>query len=131
MSAFGRPTAHGTVNDNADITAMFPDDKTYAGRLVGNAIEWSNGSQWTKVVNTLFDLNGSWSDGSPWIAIISEGPVALTVDMTDFDRPTAQGRIINSSTITVTFPDDQTYTGTLQGPKTIRWSNGSTWTRKA
>ena len=130
MSAFGRPTANGTIDDPADLTAIFPDDKTYTGQLVGNAIRWSNGSQWTKVVNTVFDLNGSWSDGSPWIAVISEGPVALTVDMSDFDRPTAQGKIIDSSTITVTFPDDRAYTGNLISPRTIRWSNGSTWTKK-
>jgi hypothetical protein len=131
MSAFGRPTANGTIANSANITATFPDDKTYTGQLVGNAIRWSNGSQWIKVVNTSFDLNGSWSDGSPWIAVISEGPVALTVDMSDFDRPAAHGSIIDSSAITVTFPDDQTYTGTLQSPNTVRWSNGSTWTKKA
>jgi len=130
MSAFGRPTANGTIDGFADITAIFPDDKTYKGQLVGNAIKWSNGSQWTKVVNTVFDLNGSWSDGSPWIAVISEGPVALTVDMSDFDRPTAQGKIIDSPTITVTFPDDRAYTGNLIAPRTITWSNGSTWTKK-
>jgi hypothetical protein len=130
MSAFRRPTANGTIDNSANITAVFPDDKTYTGQLVGNAIKWSNGSQWTKVVNTAFDLNGSWSDGSPWIAVISEGPVALTVDMSDFDRPTAQGKIIDSSTITVTFPDDRAYTGNLISPRTIRWSNGSAWTKK-
>lgn len=130
MSAFGRPAAHGTIDDFADITAVFPDDKTYKGQLVGNTIRWSNGSQWTKVVNTVFDLNGSWSDGSPWIAVISEGPVTLTVDMSDFDRPTAHGKIVDSSNITVTFPDDRTYAGNLIGPRTIRWSNGSTWTKK-
>jgi hypothetical protein len=130
MSAFGRPTANGTIDGFAEITATFPDDKSYKGQLVGNTIRWSNGSQWTKIVNTVFDLNGSWSDGSPWIAVISEGPVALTVDMSDFDRPTAQGKIIDSSTITVTFPDDRAYTGTLISPRTIRWSNGSTWTKK-
>jgi hypothetical protein len=130
MSAFGRPTASGTINDYADITAIFPDDKTYKGQLVGNTIRWSNGSQWTKVVNTVFDLNGSWSDGSPWIAVISEGPVALTVDMSDFDRPSAHGKIIDSSTITVTFPDDHAYTGNLIVPRTIKWSNGSAWTKK-
>jgi hypothetical protein len=110
----------------------FPDDRTYTGQLTQpKTITWSNGSTWTKIVNTVFDLNGSWSDGSPWIAVIYEGATSLTVDMSDFDRPTAHGSIIDSSTITVTFPDAQTYTGRLQGPKTIRWSNGSTWTKKA
>ncbi len=138
MSAFRRPTANGTIDGFAEITATFPDDKTYNGQLVGNTIRWSNGSQWTKIINTVFDLNGTWTDGSPWIAIIFEGPVSLTVDMSDFDRPTAHGTIMplgprdhrRSSTITVTFPDDKTYTGTLVSPRTIMWSNGSTWTKK-
>jgi|GEM_PF-2114168 len=130
MSAFGRPAAHGTVDGFTQITVTFPDDKTYKGQLVGNTIRWSNGSQWTKVINTVFDLNGNWTDGSPWIAVISEGPVSLKLDMSDFDRPNAQGKIIDSSTITVNFPDDHSYTGTLISPKTIKWSNGSTWTKK-
>jgi hypothetical protein len=132
MSAFGRPTANGTIVGFTSITATFPDDKSYTGQLTQpRTITWSNGSTWTKVVNTAFDLNGSWSDGSPWIAIINERATSLTVDMSDYDRPAAHGNISNSSTITVTFPDDRTYTGTLQGAKTIRWSNGSTWTKKA
>jgi hypothetical protein len=130
MSAFGRPTANGTVVGFASITATFPDDKTYTGQLSQNTITWSNGSTWTKVVNTVFDLNGSWTDGSPWIAVIFAGPATLTVDMSDFDRPSAQGHIINSSTIAVTFPDDKTYTGTLVSPRSINWSNGSSWTKK-
>jgi hypothetical protein len=130
MSAFGRPAASGTVDGFANITATFPDDKTYKGQLEGNAIRWSNGSQWTKIINTAFDLNGSWTDGSPWIAIINEGPVALKVDMSDFDRPSAQGTILDSSNIKVTFPDDRTYTAVLESPNIIRWSNGSAWTKK-
>ena len=133
MSAFGRPTANGTIDGFTNITAIFPDDRTYKGQLQGNAIWWSNGSQWTKVENTVFDLNGTWSDGGLWVAVIFAGPTSLTVDMSDFDRPTAYGEIIDSSTITVTFPDDLAYTGTLiaqaaQG--TIRWSNGSMWIKK-
>jgi hypothetical protein len=130
MSAFGRPTANGTVDGYTAIKATFPDDKSYTGQLIGNTIRWSNGSQWTKIVNTKFDLNGNWTDGSPWIAVISAGPVSLTVDMSDYERPNAHGNIIDSSTITVTFPDDRGYTGTLIDPRTIRWSNGSTWTKK-
>jgi hypothetical protein len=132
MSAFGRPAAHGTVNGYTSITATFPDDKAYTGQLTGpKTITWSNGSTWTKIVNTVFDLNGSWTDGSPWIAIIHEGPSSLTIDMSDFDRPAAHGSIVDSSTISMNFPDDKTYTGKLEGTSTIRWSNGSTWTKKA
>lgn len=130
MSAFGRPAASGTVDGYEQITADFPDDRSYTGQLVGNSIHWSNGSQWQKIINTAFDLNGSWTDGSPWVAVIFAGPVSLTIDMSDFERPNANGKIIDSSSITVTFPDDHAYTGTLIAPNTIRWSNGSTWTKK-
>jgi hypothetical protein len=50
--------------------------------------------------------------------------------MSDFDRPNAHGSIVNGSTMTMTFPDDATYTGQLQAPNVIRWSNGSVWTKK-
>ena len=68
-------------------------------------------------------------DGSPRRAVISEKNTSLTIDMSDYDRPAAHGSIVNGSTITVTFPDDKTYTGNLQPPNTIRWSNGSAWTK--
>jgi hypothetical protein len=54
---------------------------------------------------------------------------ALTVDMSAFGRPTAHGTVVDGSSITVTFPDDKTYTGQLQSPNKIRWSNGSVWTK--
>jgi hypothetical protein len=130
MSAFDRPAAHGSVVDGSTITVTFPDDATYTGHLQApNSIRWSNGSVWTKVVNTVIDLNGSWTDGGSRHAVISEGITSLTIDMSDYDRPAAHGSVVDGSTITVTFPDDRTYTGNLQPPKTIRWSNGSAWTK--
>lgn len=80
-------------------------------------------------INTVIDLNGRWTDGSSRNAIISAAFTSLTVDMSAFHRPAAHGSILNSSTISVSFPDDQTFTGTLQPPNTIRWSNGSAWTK--
>ena len=45
-------------------------------------------------------------------------------------RPTAAGTILDSSRISVKFPDDKTtYTGTLQAPNVIKWSNNSSWTK--
>ena len=130
MSEFDRPTAQGSVMDASTINVTFPDDKTDTGHLApNNTIRWSNGSVWTKIVNTIIDLNGNWTDGGPRIAVIFEGPSSINVDMSDFDRPTAHGSIVNASTISVTFPDDRTDTGQLVPPNTIRWSNGSTWTR--
>lgn len=50
MSAYHRPTAHGSIVDKSTITVTFPDDKTYPGQLqLPNTIRWSNNSTWTKV----------------------------------------------------------------------------------
>ena len=77
-------------------------------------------------------------DGSEWqldrreprIAGMYEGAASIRIDMSDFDRPNAHGSIVNGSSITITFPDDATYTGQLQSPNVIRWSNSSVWTKK-
>ncbi len=131
MSGFNRPTAHGTVVDGSSIKVTFPDDKTYTGQIVSpNKIVWSNGSSWTKIVNTVFDLNGSWTDGSARAAVIYAGPSAIRIDMSDYDRADAHGSIVNASTISINFPGDATHTGQLQSPNKIKWSNGTTWTKK-
>jgi hypothetical protein len=80
---------------------------------------------------TVIDLNGRWTDGSTRSAAISAAGTALTIDMSAWGRPAANGSIVNGSTITVTFPDDKSYTGILQPPNTIRWSNGSAWAKVA
>ena len=131
MSAYGRPAATGTIVDAGTIEVTFPDDQTYTGQLqTPNRIRWSNNSVWTKVVNTVMDLNGNWTDGSDRTAVIREGAKSITIDMSDYDRPNAQGSIVNASSISVKFPDDSTYTAQLQAPNTILWSNGSSWTRR-
>jgi hypothetical protein len=131
MSAFGRPTATGSVDGWDNITVTFPDDATYSGHLEApNRIRWSNNSVWTKVVNTLMDLNGKWTDGSDRTATIFAGANSIKIDMSDFDRSNAAGSIVDSSTIKVKFPDDQTYTAQLEPPNVIRWSNNSVWTRR-
>jgi hypothetical protein len=86
---------------------------------------------------TVMDLNGNWTDGSTRSAHIYEGPactqqpqcVSIMIDMSVFGRPNANGSVVGPSTITVNFPDDKSYTAQLQPPNTIKWSNGSTWTR--
>jgi hypothetical protein len=132
MSKFGRPAAKGSITGWTSIEVTFPDDRTYTGELVGpGTIRWSNNSTWTKIVNTVMDLNGSWTDGSERSAVIYEGASAIKVDMSDYDRPNASGSIVDGSTISVKFPDDRTYTAQLHAPNTIRWSNGSVWTKKS
>jgi Ricin-type beta-trefoil lectin domain len=84
---------------------------------------------WETRTITVLDLTGSWTDGSTRRAVLSTRFPSLTIDMSAYGRPAARGSIVDSSTITVTFPDDATYTGKLQPPSTIRWSNGSAWTK--
>jgi hypothetical protein len=51
---------------------------------------------------------------------------ALSIDMSALKRPTATGTITDSSHISVNFPEDKSYTGPLEQPGTILWSNNST-----
>ena len=73
MSAYNRPTAHGTISDSSDIMVTFPDDKAYTGKLLPPfEIFWSNNSAWTKV-NTLFsssfDFTANGATPSPTQAV--------------------------------------------------------------
>jgi len=143
MSDWDRPEADGRFLSEFEIHAHFPDDEAgpFFGRLeIGEGrpgqpqghgrITWSNSSQWLKVVRTVIDLNGGWTDGSERRALISEKRTFFTIDMSDWDRPAARGTIVDATTIRVTFPDDQTYTGTLELVRPqyrITWSNNSIW----
>lgn len=82
-------------------------------------------------IRTVFDLNGLWTAGGAPGPVISTAYTSITVDMSAYNRPLAHGEILDSATIQVTFPDDATYTGKLEAPGTLRWSNGSAWTRGA
>jgi hypothetical protein len=42
-------------------------------------------------------------------------------------RPVATGRVIGDRQIEVSFPDDATFTGVIDGQGSIRWSNGTAW----
>jgi phospholipase C len=132
MSASHRPTASGRVLDSTHISVNFPDDKTYTGVLQApNVIRWSNNSSWTKVpaIQTVIDLNGRWGSGGVLGPVITVHGNSISIDMSALKRPTAVGTVVNGSDISVTFPDDKTYSGVLQPPGTIRWSNNSTWTK--
>jgi len=132
MSAYNRPTATGSVLDSSDITVTFPDDANYTGRLEApGTILWSNNSTWTKGsgLSTVIDLNGTWTSGGVPGPVISVSGTSISVDMSAYKRPTASGSILDGSDITVTFPDDATYTAKLLPPGTILWSNNSSWTK--
>src|SRR6185437_2396378 len=132
MSAYHRPTASGRVLDSTHISVSFPDDKTYTGVLQApNVILWSNNSSWTKVpaIQTVIDLNGRWMSGGVLGPVITVHGNSISVDMSALNRPTAVGTVVSGSNISVAFPDAPTVTGVLQPPRTIRWSNNSTWTK--
>ena len=132
MSASHRPAASGPVLDSTHISVNFPDDKTYVGVLqTPNVIKWSNNSSWTKVaaIQTVIDLNGQWMSGGVLGPVITVHGNSLAVDMSALKRPPASGTVVNGSNISVSFPDDKTYSGVLQAPGTILWSNNSTWTK--
>jgi len=80
---------------------------------------------------TPFNLNGRWEVGFGVArpVTITEAGGILSADMSTFSRPTARGGVTDNSHITVSFPDDRTYTGTLVAPGRIVWSNGTTWTK--
>ncbi len=133
MSALHRPTASGTVLSTTQISVNFPDTKTtYTGTLQPpNVIKWSNNSSWTKVpaIATVIDLNGQWMSDSVLGPVVTVHGNSISIDMSALKRPTAAGTVVNSSEISVNFPDDKAYTAVLQKPGTIRWSNNATWTK--
>ena len=67
-------------------------------------------------IATVTDLRGIWTDGGSAFPVISESGTDLSIDMSSQHRPTAHGSVIDSQTITVTFADDATFTGTLHAP---------------
>jgi hypothetical protein len=80
-------------------------------------------------IKTVLNLAGTWASGGASGPVISRIGNALSVDMSAYRRPTASGNVVDAADITVTFPDDKTYTGKLQLPNRILWSNHSTWTK--
>jgi len=83
----------------------------------------------TAPITPVINLNGKWASGGVTGPVITMHGNAMSIDMSFYKRPTAFGFVVDTSDITVTFPDDNTYTANLQAPKTIAWSNNSTWTK--
>jgi phospholipase C len=132
MSAAHRPTASGSIVDSAHISVKFPDDKAYTAVLQPpNVIKWSNNAVWTKVpvIATVIDLNGQWAVGGVLGPVITVQGNSISINMAALKRPTALGTVVDSSHISVNFPDDRTYTAVLQKPGTIQWSSNSTWAK--
>jgi hypothetical protein len=113
-------TDPNTVPESIERSAF----KKEAGYLMFT-IEQSSYSAIAPIIN----LNGQWAyNGNPG-PVISVVGTSLSIDMSIYHRPPARGTIVDNSTITVTFADDSTYTGSLQLPNILHWSNGSAWTK--
>ena len=144
MSQYGF-TAFGMILDEHTITVTFSSPASTPETLTGklekpDIIRWSNPRVpiWKKdikseinsdVARKLESGGGFWNstgEGTPR-AKISVSSSSITIDMSDFGRPTAHGSILDASTITVNFPDDRSYTGKLDQPRKINWSNGTVW----
>jgi hypothetical protein len=129
------------LNDRT-ITVTFPDGgKTFTGNLEQpNIIRWSDPtfSTWRRdikseinsdVARKLTSMGGFWNStgqGTPR-AKISVESASITIDMSDFNLPTAHGSINDDGSITVNFPHDRSYIGKLDEPGKIKWSNGTSW----
>jgi hypothetical protein len=84
----------------------------------------------TRPFITPFDLTGSWNvPGATGHPNVSVSGTSIAVDMQPLGRPFAFGQAFGGTMIQVTFPDDRTYTGTLQAPNRILWSNNTVWTK--
>jgi phospholipase C len=80
-------------------------------------------------IETVLDLRGQWVGGGVPGPFVSRTGNSISIDMSALKRPTATGTVVNSSEISVHFPDDKTYSGALQKPGAIVWSNNSSWTK--
>jgi hypothetical protein len=138
---FGLLIARGTITASAGGTAQCPGPEPTGGTFVwyapllrpaGDAqvgsLNFHTASRPT--AHGAFDLSGVWRGpgGGPQMFLSVAGN-ALHIDMSLLGRPAASGFILNATTIQVTFPDDRTYTGTIQSATSILWSNNTTWTK--
>jgi hypothetical protein len=85
----------------------------------------------------VIDLNGAWvgqSGERPYIYVYNDPAASagytIAAEMYLLNRPDGIGFFINGSTLSVYFPDDNNYTGTIEGNgRTIRWSNNTVWNK--
>jgi hypothetical protein len=117
----GFPLSHFTSHQGGDVS-IFCSASLYI-------VRWHTSQGPSFSITTVIDLNGTWASGGVPGPVISINGDSISVDMSAYKRPTASGLVLDSSDITVTFPDDKTYTGKLQPPNRIEWSNNSEWTK--
>lgn len=72
-------------------------------------------------------LAGTWFHDRKGIPVSVDARGELLVNMSAYRRPNARGRVLGPAQIEVTFPDDGTFTGTLDGQGQLTWNNGTVW----
>lgn len=76
---------------------------------------------------TCSPIKGTWFHSNKGIPVSLDRNNRVVVNMSAFRRPTATGRILSPTQIEVTFPDDATFVGTLNGEGQMSWNNGTVW----
>jgi len=108
-------------------TTSHPGVKSNAGCGANSQYFTTTTISATATTEVGMDLNGKWAAGGVAGPVISVEGSLISVAMPN--RPPAHGTIVDGSTISVTFPDDHTFVGTLTPPNRIHWSNNTDWTR--
>lgn len=72
-------------------------------------------------------IRGTWFYDGKGIPVSEQRGNRLRINMSNFGRPNASGVIISPTEIQVTFPDDGTFIGTVNGDGKIRWNNNTIW----
>jgi hypothetical protein len=97
------------------LTAQPNEGRTFSSHKISAAVECS-------------PIKGVWRYEGKGIPVrYDSNHNVISVNMSNFGRPNAKGRMLSATQIEVNFPDDATFVGTLNGQGKISWSNGTEW----
>src|SRR5699024_7527963 len=111
-------TIRGTAEPGSTVTITFPDGKTAAGKAnaqskysidIPESMEVTGGEE---VLVAAMDSNGNISDSVTTTVVDTTAPKAPTVNEVTSEDKTIRGTAEPGSTVTITFPDGTTATGT-------------------
>lgn len=136
-----RAPAYGTCS-GSNLTVNFADvGAVVSGTFDGSTIHWSNGTSWTEVesghahgtdgftsptTGACSGLSGYY--GNVTSIIVGQDGETVNVHLDD-GRPNAYGTC-SGNHLTVDFADFNTVVSGVIDGNTIRWSNGTTWTKQ-